>query len=173
MAITEALSLFLRSLETKSYYEILRVDPDADSAAIQAAFHAFSRVYHPDEHVDSPPEASGVAADIFKRAVEAYRCLSRPLNRERYDRGLKRGRLRLEPGRPSTAPPPAVARTLETLARTLEGMAFAQKADRLLATGNLDEARVELAGACKCEPYNHELSERLHLLYEALALGGA
>jgi DNA-binding SARP family transcriptional activator len=52
-------------------------------------------------------------------------------------------------------------------------MAFAQKADRLLATGNLDEARVELARACKCEPYNHELSERLHLLYEALALGGA
>jgi curved DNA-binding protein CbpA len=168
----DTLRLFLRSLETKSYYEILGVTPDADSGAIQAAFHTFSRVYHPDEHVESTPDAMNVATDIFKRAVEAYRCLSRPLNRERYDRGLKRGWIRLEAEHLSSPPPPAVVRTLETLARSLEGVAFAQRADRELAAGNLEQARVELANACKYEPYNHELSERLHLLYEALALEG-
>jgi len=173
MAINEALRLFWQSLETKSYYEILGAAPDADADAIQVAFHSFSRVYHPDEHVESSPDAMEIAADIFKRAVEAYRCLSQPLTRERYDRGLKRGRLRLDPAQAATAPPPADVRTLETLARTLEGIAFAQKADRLISTGNLDEARVELANACKWEPYNHELSERLHILYEALDLSSS
>jgi curved DNA-binding protein CbpA len=173
MAVNEALRLFWQSLETKSYYEILGASPDADTQAIQAAFHSFSRAYHPDEHVESPPDAIAIAGDIFKRAVEAYRCLSRPLSRERYDRGLKRGRLRLDPVQASTSPPPTDVRTLETLARTLEGIAFAQKADRLLSAGNLNEARVELANACKWEPYNHELSERLHLLYEALELSSS
>ena len=170
MAVNEALRLFRQSLDTKSYYEILGASREADTEAIQAAFHSFSRVYHPDEHVESSQEAIEIAADIFKRAVEAYRCISRPLSRERYDRGLKRGRLRLDPGQPSTSPPPADVRTLETLARTLEGIAFAQKADRLISTGKLAEARVELESACKWEPYNHELSERLHLLHEALEL---
>jgi curved DNA-binding protein CbpA len=173
MPISDALLVFCQSLDAKSYYEILGVARNADSAAIQEAFHSFSRVYHPDQHVDSPPDAMDIASDIFKRAVEAYRCLSRPVNRERYDHDLKRGRLRLEPGRPSSAPPPADVRTLETLARTLEGIAFAQKADRLLAAGNLADAQVELANACKWEPYNHELSERLHLLYEALELSSS
>lgn len=173
MPVSDALRVFCQSLDSKSYYEILGVARDADAAAIQDAFHSFSRVYHPDEHVDSPPDAIDIASDIFKRAVEAYRCLSRPVNRERYDRDLKRGRLRLEPGRPSSAPPPADVRTLETLARTLEGIPFAQKADRLLAAGNLAEAQVALAEACKWEPYNHELSERLHLLYEALDLSSS
>ncbi len=171
MAVSDALQMFCQSLEQKTYYEILGVAPDADSAGIQAAFHSFSRMYHPDEHVDSPPDAIAIASDIFKRAVEAYRCLSRPLNRERYDRGLKRGWLRLEPGRPMSSPPPVDVRTLETLARTVEGVAFAQKADHFLSTGDLGAARDQLAEACKWEPYNHELSERLHLLYEALELG--
>jgi curved DNA-binding protein CbpA len=173
MPANEALHVFWRSLETKSYYEILGAAPDADTEAIQAAFHSFSRVYHPDEHVESSPDAIEIAGDIFKRAVEAYRCLSRPLSRERYDRGLHRGRLRLDPLQAATPPPPTDVRTLETLARTLEGIAFAQKADRLISTGHLDEARVELANACKWEPYNHELSERLHLLYEALELSSS
>jgi curved DNA-binding protein CbpA len=170
MAVTDALQLFLQSLEKKSYYEILGVRPDAQADDIQNAFHAFSRLYHPDQYVDSPVEAAAVASDIFKRAVEAYRCLSRPVGRERYDQGLARGRLRMEDGRPSSPPPPAIARTLETLARTPEGQHFATRADRFLAVGSLEEARVELANACRCEPFNTALSERLHLLYEALEL---
>jgi curved DNA-binding protein CbpA len=170
MAVTDALQLFLRSLEKKSYYEILGVPADAEADAIQGAFHAFSRLYHPDRYVDSPAEAVALATDIFKRAVEAYRCLSRPLGRERYDRGLRSGRLRLGDGHPSTPPPPVLARTLETLARTPDGQHFALRADQLLAVGSLEKAGVELANACRCEPFNSALAERLHLLHEAMAL---
>jgi curved DNA-binding protein CbpA len=170
MRTKAALSLFLESLDAKSYYDILRVSRDADAAAIKAAFHDFAILYHPDQYVASPAEVGAVATAIFKRGVEAYRCLSRPTSRSRYDGRLARGRLRFDPAMPSTVPPPAVVRTLETLARTPDGKRFALKADRLLAAGNLDGARVQIVSACQCEPYNEELSERLHLIYEALAL---
>lgn len=170
MASKDALEVFLSSLAARNYYQILRVARDAEASAIQGAFHEFSLLYHPDRYVDSAPEVRSVASDIFKRGVEAYRCLSRPATRKRYDRALGRGRLRLDVGRPSTAPPPALVRTLEAVAKTPQGKRHAVKADRLIAVGKLDTARVELVSACQCEPYNEELAERLQILYEALAL---
>ena len=170
MASAEALSVFLRSLETKSYYDILRLQRDAPPEAIKSAFHDFSMLYHPDRYVDSSRDVAGVASEIFKRGVEAYRCLSRRPTRERYDRALGRGKLRFEPSRPSTAPPPPIQRTLEMIARTARGKQLAVKADRLITAGKLDEARVQIVSACQCEPNNAELAERLQILYEVLAL---
>jgi curved DNA-binding protein CbpA len=170
MAKKEALSVFLQSLDKKSYYEILRVAPDAEGAAIQAAFHDFSLLYHPDRFVDSSVDVGAVASEIYKRGVESYRCLSRPKLRARYDRRLARGRVRLDASRASTVPPPVPIRTIESVASTPRGKRFAIKVDRLLAIGKLDDARVELVSACQCEPHNEELAERLKILYEALAL---
>jgi curved DNA-binding protein CbpA len=166
----EALDAFLESLGKKSYYEILRISRDASRAAIQSAFHDFSLLYHPDRVVDRAPGVKRAASDIFKRGVEAYRCLSRPALRERYDRALARGRLRVDAERPSTVPPARDVRTLEAVATTERGKQMALKADRLIAIGRLDDARVQLVSACQCEPYNEELAERLQILYEALAL---
>jgi curved DNA-binding protein CbpA len=170
MASRDALGIYLQSLAKKSYYDVLRVSRDATAAQIKAAFHEFSLLYHPDRYVDSPPEVGEVATEIYKRGVEAYRCLSRRPLRERYERALGRGKLRLEPSRPSTAPPPPPMRTLEMIARTRSGRGHAVKADRLISAGELEQARVELVGACQCEPDNEELAERLRILYDALAL---
>jgi curved DNA-binding protein CbpA len=170
MPTVDALSVFLKSLERKSYYDVLRLAPDADPGAIKAAFHDFSILYHPDRYVSSPPEVAAVAAEVFKRGVEAYRCLSRSAMRERYDRALGRGKLRFEASRPSTVPPPPVVLTLEMLARTPRGRQLAVKADRLITAGKLDDARVQLVSAVQCEPDNADLAERLQILYEVLAL---
>jgi curved DNA-binding protein CbpA len=170
MASKDALEVFRASLEKRSYYEILRVARDADAAAIRGAFHDFSLLYHPDRYVERDDDVRAVASDIFKRGAEAYRCVSRPASRQRYDRALSRGRLRLDGDRPSTVPPAAVVRTLETVAQTARAKQFAVRADRLIAAGKLDEARVQLVSACQCEPDNDELNERLQILYEALAL---
>jgi hypothetical protein len=78
--------------------------------------------------------------------------------------------LRLDGNRPSTRPPPPPVRTLEDVAQTRRGKDFALKAERLIAIGRLEEARIQLVSACQCEPYNDELAERLQILYEALAL---
>jgi curved DNA-binding protein CbpA len=171
MATKEALALFLSSLDRKSYYEILRLPKAAEPAAVKAAFHAFSLLYHPDLYVDSSPEIVELASGIYKRGVEAYQTLTKPASRERYDRALGRGKIRIEPWLPSTRPPPPpAARTLEMIARDPRGKKFADKADRLIAIGKLSDARVQLVTACQCEPENAELAERLQFLYEALAL---
>ncbi len=170
MASREALALFLSSLDRRNYYEILRAPADASPAEIKSAFHAFSLLYHPDLYVDSPEEVGVVAAEIFKRGVEAYRCLSRRETRARYDRAVARGKIRIEPSLPSTRPPPPVPRTLEMIARTPRAKKLADRADRLIAIARLDDARIQLVSACQCEPDNRELAERLAFLHEALAL---
>jgi hypothetical protein len=172
MASTEALTLFLGSLGRKSYYEILRVPQGSDARAIKAAFHDFSLLYHPDRHVGAEAAVVQVAAEIYKRGVEAYGCLSRKASRDRYDRALARGALRIDASAAAIdpAPEPPPMRTLETIATTPGGKRHAVKADRLIAIGKLDDARVQLVTACQCEPHNRELAERLAVLYEALAL---
>jgi curved DNA-binding protein CbpA len=170
MASREALEVFLQSLARKSYYDILRVARDASPGAVKAAFHDFSLLYHPDRYASSDAGVREAATEIYKRGVEAYRCVSRPPTRQRYDRSLARGKLRIEASRPSTVPPPPQMRTLETVARTPRAKQHAVKADRLIAVGKLEDARVQLVGACQCEPENEELAERLKILYEALAL---
>jgi curved DNA-binding protein CbpA len=172
MASTEALSLFLQSLPKKSYYEILRVRRDASTRDIKAAFHDFSILYHPDQHVGALDDVVRAASEIFKRGVEAYSCLSRAASRKRYDRALGEGKLRIDLAAAAVElqPLPPPMRTLETIATTPRGKQHAVKADRLIAIGKLDEARVQLVTACQCEPYNGELAERLQALYEALAL---
>ncbi len=172
MATTDALTLFLQSLPKRSYYEILRVPRTAKAREVKSAFHGFSLLYHPDRHVGASDEVVRLAAEIYKRGVEAYACLSRPPLRERYDRALEDGKLRLDASAVAEdlpAPPPPM-RTLETIATTPRGKQHALKADRLIAIGKLDDARVQLVSACQCEPYNGELAERLQALYEALAL---
>jgi curved DNA-binding protein CbpA len=170
MPSKDALSVYLASLEKRTYYDILRIRPDVDAAAVKRAFHEFSLLYHPDRYVDSPTDVASVASEIYKRGVEAYRCLSRQPLRERYDRALGRGKLRIEASRPSTIPPAPVQRTLAEIARTPRAKQFAVKADRLISVGKLDDARVQLVSALQCEPHNAELAERLQILYEVLAL---
>jgi hypothetical protein len=172
MASTEALSLFLQSLGKKSYYEILRVRRDASTRDIKAAFHDFSLLYHPDQHVGAHEDVVRAAAEVYKRGVEAYCCLSRAASRKRYDGALGQGKLRIDltAAPVELRPPPPPIRTLEVIATTPRGKQHAVKADRLIAIGKLDEARVQLVTACQCEPYNAELAERLQALYEALAL---
>jgi curved DNA-binding protein CbpA len=166
----DALDVFLSSLERRSYYDILRVHKDGAPEAVKSAFHEFSLQYHPDRFVDSPPEVAAVASEIYKRGVEAYRCLSRMPTRQRYDRALTKGHLRLETSRGSVPPPPPAVRTLEMIARDPRAKQHALKADRLITAGRLEDARVALVTACQCEPGNAELAERLRFIYEALAL---
>ena len=46
--------------------------------------------------MDSPSDVAATASEIYKRGVEAYRGRSRKPLRERYDRAMGRGKLRIE-----------------------------------------------------------------------------
>jgi curved DNA-binding protein CbpA len=159
------------SIPTLSYYAILQVEPAAEPADIKAAFHSFALRCHPDRYVDDGVEVSAAAAEVFKRGVEAYNVLSKPTLRERYDKVLAKGGLRLDPDALDSVPAPAPkGKPLEEVAQTQRGKQHAIKAERLISIGKLEEARIMLVNATMEEPFNEELKERLNILYEALAL---
>jgi curved DNA-binding protein CbpA len=160
----------LALIEEQSYYEILRVPSSAPAEDVKAAFHEFALACHPDQYVDEPPDVTLVASEVFKRGVEAYKILTKPAWRAKYDEGLTKGKLRFVPGEKEEKPPPPPMRTLEDIAKAPRAKQFALKADRLIASGKLEEARVALVTALQDDYDNEELKERLNVLYEALAL---
>lgn len=170
MASPESFRHWVTSAEKKSYYEILRVESAAGAPAIKQAFHDFALAYHPDRYAEEAPDVAAASAEVFKRGVEAYRVLSRPELRARYDRELTKGKKRLDEKSVEEKPERPQGKTLEMVAKTRGAKAFAIKADRLLSIGKLEDARLQLVNACQQEPDNTELEERLKLIYEALAL---
>ena len=83
-----------------TYYAVLGVPENADSAAIHNAYRARARQYHPDA-------GEGSSAGKFREIAEAYDTLSDPARRESYDAMLARDR----------TPPPAQSVLVEPLAQ--------------------------------------------------------
>jgi curved DNA-binding protein CbpA len=170
MPSAEQIRAWVEVAKKKNYYEILGLFPGAGDDEIKAAFHKFALRFHPDQLVDDGDSVVDAGAELFKRGVEAYNILIKRELRERYDVELRKGRLRMDIDSMPSAPPPPPMRTLEMIAKTPGGKKYAAKADRLLSIGKLEEARIQLTSAFQQEPTNHELQERINILYEALAL---
>ena len=66
-------------MESKTYYQILQVDPAASPEVIEAAYRRLARIYHPD--VNSSPDAMRQMQAIN----EAYACLGDSVQRRTYD----------------------------------------------------------------------------------------
>lgn len=66
-------------MQTKDYYQILEVAPEASSEVIQAAYRALSRKYHPDL---VGPHSS---LEMMQIVNEAYAVLADPVARKAYD----------------------------------------------------------------------------------------
>ena len=169
MAESSTFLAWAESLQTMSYYEILRVPDDAPQVEIQQAFHELSLRCHPDRFVDEGPDVAAAASAVFKRAAEAYNILRKPAFRKRYDAELKKGQLKLDE-RAVEPKKKFEQRTLLMIARNPRAKQHAAKADEFLTKGKLDEARIQLISANQADPDNAELKERLDILYEALML---
>lgn len=68
-------------MATPDYYNILGVSRKASQAEIKKAYRALAMQYHPDRN-----QGDKVAEARFKELTAAYRCLSDPEERSRYDR---------------------------------------------------------------------------------------
>jgi len=88
-----------QNADPKNYYGILGVSPDADEAAIKAAFRAKAMRYHPDRNPTAEAEVQ------FRRINEAYSIVGDPEKRRKYHvKAAKTAQDRTQPKPPSKGP---------------------------------------------------------------------
>jgi curved DNA-binding protein len=85
-------------MESKDYYKILGLQPDAEKADIKSAYRKLARKYHPDLNPDKEAE------DKFKEVAEAWEVLGDGNRRAEYDELRKYGGAK--PGSGGFQPPP-------------------------------------------------------------------
>lgn len=71
---------------TRDYYEVLGVAENASQDDIKKAYRGLAKQYHPDANPDNPE-----AGERFKQIGEAYRVLSDPDSRKKYDQMRRLG----------------------------------------------------------------------------------
>ena len=162
------------ALDESSYYEILGVLEIADTDGLRTAFHVFSQAFHPDAHIGASDDVQSAVRRVFQRGAEAYHVLRDPELRIRYDMALAKGQLRLAD--PTSRPPQtsSAGKPLDAICRSAGAKLSAQKADKLLARGELEAAKAELDRALQYDGgANPDLAARIADLEIAIyAMGG-
>jgi len=75
----------VRDSNLPDHYDVLQLSPRADQETIQRVYRHLAKRFHPDNGESGDP-------DRFKRILEAYRVLSDPEQRARYDVKLEQRR---------------------------------------------------------------------------------
>lgn len=161
-AQSELLADWAQRLDSFTYYNILAVAPSATPDEVQNAFHAFCTRFHPDKHRGRAESERTTVARIFRRGAEAYRILSDPDSRARYDAGLGRGEARASMAvRGAVADPRASvapkAMRLEDTVRNPAARQFARRAEELARLGDRPQAKLQLSLAMNMDPKNEAL----------------
>lgn len=155
-------------LEKADYYAMLGVDPHAQLVDVKRAFYRIAAHYHPDRYEGSEQSECEARTRVYKLAVEAYTVLSRADSRASYDSLRAAGHKRMDAVAAFEQNLTPKVRSLEELAQSTPCKALAKQADALWAAGELEDARAALVSACRLEPQNRELKQRLEKLYEEL-----
>jgi curved DNA-binding protein CbpA len=88
-------------LDRYTYYQLLRVDPKADTQAIRASYYKIATQLHPDRYMSLVDAATRDRLEsIYARINEGYRVLMNGEKRAAYDAGLARGKMRETGERP-------------------------------------------------------------------------
>ena len=168
-ATRERIQQWSEVLNDSTYYEILGVLEIAGEASIKQAFHEFALAFHPDSHLDADPETLHEVRRVFQRGAEAYRVLSHPELRSKYDLAVAKGLTRIETSEVLKRPGLGNAKSLDELAKSAAARLHAQKADELINRGDLRGAKRELQLALHRDDGNNpELADRLDALDLAL-----
>lgn len=174
----DSIRQWLAALDSISYYEIFRVEPKATPDDLRGAFHTFAESFHPDVHQWRHPSEQAAIGYIFKRGTEAYRVLSDPQLRVRYDEALANGILRPESlvvdldgprsqqgGGGSMVPAPA--RLLDKV-RAPGARPFVLRAEELAKKGDPKQAKIQLVMAMHMDAKNAALEAFAKELDEAI-----
>ncbi len=173
---------WLGALDSISYYELFRVERTANHDELRAAFHAFAESWHPDGHRWRDPNEQAAIGRIYRRGTEAWRVLSDPMLRARYDDAVANGILRPDqlivemdgprrslpapsvPGTPGLAPGRLIDQVRSPGARP-----FVVRAEELLKKGDPRQAKIQLVMAMHIDKGNPALEAFGEQLDEAIA----
>ncbi len=169
-----------------SHYELLGVQPGEGADALRRAYQGFAANFHPDAHVHRSAEERASVNTIFKRGTEAYRVLSNPALRARYDE-QRTGKVTSQGGGSRSAPlPPGASAAgstapgasnsgarkadpprpgtasnitgrLEDFVRNPRARPFAQQAEALAKKGEHGKAKLQLKLAMNFDQGNTAL----------------
>lgn len=161
----QALRQWLAVLDSLSYYQLFRVETNVGHDDLRVAFHDFAESFHPDTHQWRHPSEQAAIGKIYRRGTEAWRVLSDPQLRARYDEALANGINRPEnlvvemnPSR-SLAPPSANAPNARLIDRIKNAGArpFVLRAEELLKKGDPKQAKIQLVMAMHMDKGNPAL----------------
>ena len=177
----EALRAWLQALDSITYYELFRASPTAPYDELRAAFHAFAEDFHPDAHRWRHPNEQAAIGRIYRRGMEAWRVLSDPSLRTRYDEAVKNGILRPEnliveaEGGPLSRKRPAGPAAADSKAPLVDKLRspgarpFVLRAEELLKKGDPKQAKIQLVMALHMDRGNPALEAFAKQLDEAIA----
>src|SRR5688572_887750 len=159
-----AIRQWLAAIDAISYYDLFRIGPGASADELRTAFHGFAESFHPDAHRWRHPNEQVAIGIIYRRGTGAYRVLSDPAMRARYDEALKGGILRpenliveLESGKPAKgASAPAGAPLVDKL-RSPGARPFVMRAEELMKKGDPKQAKIQLVMAMHMDRGNPAL----------------
>lgn len=136
------------AIESLDYYELMRVDSMATPEELSSAFHSFARVFHPDAHGILSPSERDALRIVYQRGAEAYKVLSDPTLRARYDVALQAGHHRLDQLTISL-PPVSVdwSISLDERCRSAGAKLEARRAQKFYHSGDLETAKTALVNA--------------------------
>ena len=159
LAPTEIRAL-ARLLGELDYYQLLHLRRDAGSAEVKRAYHATTRVFHPDANRALEPELQEAVREIAKRVSEAYSVLRDPRRRRAYDNRLSEtGGIRIQLSEASAEAGRRDASERE--GRTPEGRRYYKMAQRDLVRRDFAAAARNLQTALTFEPDNASFREQL------------
>ncbi len=111
------------------YYQLLHLPRDAASGEVKKAYHASSRVFHPDGNRHLGGDLQEAVRVIAMRVCEAYSVLRDPRRRRAYDQRLEDGGgVRIQLAEAQAAADRQASE--ERLGRTAQGRQFHQLARR-------------------------------------------
>lgn len=158
----------VQRLERADYYGILGVDPKAELGDLKRAFYRIAAHFHPDRYEGAEENECAHRTRVYKLAVEAYTVLSHPDSRASYDELRAAGHKRMDAVAAFEQSRASKTRSLEEIAQGKEAKAHAKRADYFWAKNDLEEARASLVNACRFDPRNAELRQKLDELYRLL-----
>jgi DnaJ-class molecular chaperone len=159
LAPTEIRAL-ARLLGELDYYQLLHLERGAGSEEVRRAYHATTRVFHPDANRSLEPELQEAVRAIAMRVSEAYSVLRDPRRRKAYDSHLgEQGGVRMQLAEATAAAGKRDATERE--GRTEQGRRYFKMAQRDLARSDFASAARNLQTALTFEPDNARFKEQL------------